>query len=248
MGYCLFNRSHHQRIAKALHSLNCDLLSEAECYFAGGTAIVLSLGEYRESSDIDFLCASNEGYRLLRNTVTENSLGPLLNGSIKHLRDVRTDRYGIRTTLDVDGAPVRFEIVNEARIAISGSVDPIFRVPTLSREDMYAEKLLANADRGLDRSTMSRDIIDLSMMIDHWGSIPDQAWKKAREAYGEHVDKMYQTSCDLICDRRYLMDCLRKMHMDEGLVDNIHAALRLQHSDDDGDSARTHRVCDEYRP
>lgn len=225
MGYCMFDRPHHQRIAKVLHSLNCNLLSEAECYFAGGTAIVLSLGEYRESFDIDFLCASTDGYRLLRNTITQQSLGSFLNEPIKHLREVRADQYGIRTVFEVDGVPVRFEVVKEARIEIGGSVDAIFRVPTLSREDMYAEKLLANADRGLDTATMSRDIIDLSMMIDRWGAIPDQAWKKAREAYGEHVNKAYHASCALICDRRYLTNCLRTMHMDEGLVDRIPAVL-----------------------
>lgn len=221
----MFDRPHHQRIAKVLHTLNSDLLSEAKCYFGGGTAIVLSLAEYRESFDIDFLCASNEGYRLLRNTVSQNGLGPLLKEPVKHLREVRADRYGIRTVLEVDGVPVKIEMVSEARIEIHGSLDPIFHVPTLSREDMYAEKLLANADRGLDKSTMSRDIIDLAMMIDHWGGIPEQAWMKAREAYGEHVVKAYHSSCELVCDQTYLTNCLRKMHMDEGLLDRIPVVL-----------------------
>jgi hypothetical protein len=32
----------------------------------------------------------------------------------------------------------------------------VLSVPALHRDDMYAEKLLANADRALDRSQMSR--------------------------------------------------------------------------------------------
>ncbi|MFC0268360.1 nucleotidyl transferase AbiEii/AbiGii toxin family protein [Kushneria aurantia] len=217
----MFERPHHQRIEKILHAFNCDLLSRAECYFGGGTAIVLSLVEYRESFDIDFLCASRQGYRLLRNIISQDSLGALLEAPLSYLREVRADRYGIRTVLDVDGVPVKVEIVSEARIEIQGCPHPVFQVPTLSREDMYAEKLLANADRGLDKSTMSRDIIDLAMMIDHWGAIPDAAWAKVRTAYGEHVVKAFRMSSAMVCNRDHLKHCLNRMHMDEGLIDRI---------------------------
>ena len=220
----MFERAHHQRIAKLLQTFDSDLLQKAECFFGGGTAITLSLGEYRESVDIDFLCASNDGYRLLRNTVS-NDLGSLLRTPVKHLREVRTDRDAIRTVLEVDGSPIKVELVRESRIPISGNFDSVFRVPTLSRVDMYAQKLLANADRGLDKSTLSRDIIDLSMMIDHWGEIPDPAWEKAHVAYGTHLIRAFHKSVELIRDTEYLASCLHKMHMNEGLIDRITAAL-----------------------
>jgi hypothetical protein len=224
----MFNRPHHQRIAKILKLFNSDLLQKAECFFAGGTAIVLSLNEYRESLDIDFLCASNEGYRLLRNTVSEQSLGALLREPVKHLREVRADRYGIRTVLEVDNIPIRVELVSEARIVIDGSLDTAFGVPTLCRDDMYAEKLLANADRGLDKSTMSRDIIDLAMMIGTWGNVPTSVWKKTHVAYGDHVFNAFDRSIKLVEDKNYLLTCVRKMHMDENLVDRIPAILQAQ--------------------
>jgi len=216
----MFNRKHHQCIAKILQAFNSGLLLETECYFGGGTAITLSLGEYRESIDIDFLCASRAGYRLLRNTVSHD-LGALLQEPVKHLREVRADRYGIRTILVMDNVPVKVEIVSEGRIAIQGSLDPVLQVPMLSRDDMYAEKLLANADRGLDKSTMSRDIIDLAMMMAQWGGIPDQSWAKVSDAYGAHVFKAFHASVELIHDKGYLISCLQKMHMDEGLADRI---------------------------
>jgi len=221
----MFERPHHQRIAKVLHALNADLLGETRCYFGGGTAIVLLLSEYRQSLDIDFLCASNTGYRLLRNTVSPHSLGALLNTPIKHLREVRADRYGIRTVLEVDGAPIKIELVSEGRIALHGSVHPVLRVPTLAREDMYAEKLLANADRGLDKSTLSRDIIDLAMMIERWGAIPDAAWEKAKMAYGDHVVQAFETTSKLMCEHAYLSQCLQRMDMDAALVERIPALL-----------------------
>lgn len=49
----MFDRPHHQRIEKLLDCFNSELLLQAECYFGGGTAIVLSLGEYWESIDVD---------------------------------------------------------------------------------------------------------------------------------------------------------------------------------------------------
>lgn len=62
----------------------------------------------------------------------------------------------------------------EGRISISGALDPQLGVPVLDRVDMYAEKLLANADRALNRSQMGRDLIDLAMMIKAWARYPQR--------------------------------------------------------------------------
>jgi len=51
----MFERPHHQRIARVLAALNGSLLRHNHCLFGGGTAIALRYGEYRESVDIDFL-------------------------------------------------------------------------------------------------------------------------------------------------------------------------------------------------
>lgn len=222
----MFNRPHHQRIARLLASLNADFLAQSGCYFGGGTALVLSMNEYRESVDVDFLCSSLDGYRALRNTISSASLGEILALPVELVRDVRADRYGIRTFVRVDGIPIKFEIVSEGRIDIAGAIDPVFGVPTLSREDMYAEKLLANADRFGDVSVASRDAIDLAMLIEHWGAVPDQAWAKARRAYGQSIDTSYMTAIDLVGDQAYLASCLNKMHMDPAMLERIPELLR----------------------
>jgi hypothetical protein len=220
----VFKRPHHQSIAKLLKLFDCQLLAQAGCYFGGGTAIVLALGEYRESVDIDFLCASNEGYRLLRNTVSHD-LGRLLTAPVTHLRQVRTERDKIFTVLQMDGIPVKVELVREGRVAIEGEVNLALNVPVLSRSDMYTQKLLANADRGLDKSVMSRDIIDLAMMIQGWGDIPAPAWAKAHAAYGNQLAGAFETSLQLVCDTTYLTSCLQKMRMDQALATQIPAVL-----------------------
>jgi hypothetical protein len=224
----MFERPHHQRIATILRSMNSDLLMRAKCYFGGGTAIALKLGEYRESINIDFLCSDREGYRLLRNAITPPTLGAVLRKPVKHLRDVRTQRDKISTFLEVDDLPIRVEFILEGRIEISGSLDPDLAVPVLHRDDMYAEKLLANADRALDRSQMSRDLIDLAMMIDAWGPIPAAALNKAEAAYGKSVPDAFERGLTLLRDSHYREESLQAMNMAPSLGNTIVATLDAQ--------------------
>lgn len=93
---------------------------------------------------------------------------------------------------------------------------------------MYAEKLLANADRGLDKFVKSRDLIDLAMMIECWGCIPKEALDKVYEAYGDHVINMLDKTVKLIQDKTYFRACLHAAHMDEGAIDRIPALLAEQ--------------------
>ena len=71
-----------------------------------------------------------------------------------------------RGRVQVDGQPIKFEIVFEARIALEapGADDAVCGVPSLTPLDMATSKLLANADRWLDDGVFSRDLIDLAMM------------------------------------------------------------------------------------
>ncbi len=108
--FYLFKRERHQAILELLHSFSSDFLRKAECYFGGGTAISMALDEFRESVDIDFICASTDGYRLLRNTVSDN-LAKLLSKPVKYLRNVRTDQYKIFTILESHGIPVKLECI-----------------------------------------------------------------------------------------------------------------------------------------
>lgn len=91
---------------------------------------------------------------------------------------------------------------------------------------MFAEKLLANADRALDQSVMSRDMIDLAMMMHAWGPVPASALEKAREPYGDAVNTYFGKAAAMLGDRQYLADCLRKIAMDPQLADVIANALR----------------------
>lgn len=224
----MFKRPHHQKVAAVLGAMNADFLRDAKCYFGGGTAIALLLDEYRESVDIDFMCSDQEGYRKLRNSVFNNELGDLFPDGMETLRDVRADRDGIRTILVSDGTPIKFEIVREARIALDWQDVPELVVPCLTRNDMFAEKLLANADRYGDKAVMSRDVIDLLVMEQHWGPVPDAAWEKASSAYGDSVYVAFRKAKELLrTDYQYLSNCIEKMGIDSNVAAQIKAGLDI---------------------
>ncbi|MFD2235691.1 nucleotidyl transferase AbiEii/AbiGii toxin family protein [Phaeospirillum tilakii] len=215
----MFRRPRHAAVAAVLAAFDAELLAEAHCFFGGGTAIVLSLDEYRESLDVDFLCAAQDGYRLLRERVFREGFAGLLraNADVVLLREARADQYGIRTQIGVGPERVKVEIVREARIALSGGRHPDWGVPVLSREDMYCEKLLANADRQADRAVLNRDIIDLSMMLLRWGPVPETAWAKAVDAYGAAAGLAFARAIEAIRDPVWLRTCMERMAMDPDL-------------------------------
>jgi len=184
----LFERPHHRRVAEVLDAIDAELMVRQRCLFGGGTAIVLSRGEYRESMDIDFICASVDGYRELRGVVNARGFQALLTRAIDMPREARIDQYGIRASLVVEGAPIKCEIIFEGRIELSAPLEAqrICKVWTLADEDRVATKLMANSDRWADDSVLSRDLIDLAMQCEE-GPVDAAGVAKALRAYGPSV-------------------------------------------------------------
>ena len=212
----MFTRLHHQRIAKVLESLDADLLKQHNCLFAGGTAIALGYGEYRESVDIDFLVSDLASYRYLRNSVREQGLQALIkstDASQLQTSDIRSDQYGIRTKVFVEGKPIKFEIVLEGRISLAkpGKKDSVLGVATLMKIDMAVSKLLANSDRGLDMGMHCRDVIDLAMLNLSKAEFPE-ATTKGEAAYGEAILKDLAKVIGMLGDANGLLErCMKAM-------------------------------------
>jgi Nucleotidyl transferase AbiEii toxin, Type IV TA system len=183
----MFQRPEHQAVATALQAMDHDWLKQCQCWFGGGTEIVLDLGEYRLSKDVDFLCADAAGYRALRSAAVARGVAGFFGRDVVQERPFRADQYGIRTIIRVGNTALRFEIVREGRIALEGREDPGLGVPRLTQTDRVAEKLLANADRCQDPSTHFRDAVDLGMLALRQGPLPERAFHKARAAYGDDV-------------------------------------------------------------
>lgn len=215
----MFERPHHRRIARVLSALDGDLLRAANCLFGGGTAMALRFGEYRESVDMDFLVSNRDSYRRLRQLLTGN---PGFSGLLRPAgeqfrlgREIRADQYGIRTTLLVDEAPIKFEIVLESRIELetASGKDAVCGISTLTPLDMATGKLLANADRWSDDGVFSRDVIDLAMMNP---SLPllRKAVLKAQGAYGEAITRDLERAVERLQHRPdWLERCMQVMAM-----------------------------------
>jgi len=216
----VFKREHHQRIHRVLLALDAPMLRSHHCHFGGGTAIVLSHGEYRESVDIDFLVSDIDAYRDLRKGLqTQQQLESLFgigHGPLASVPEIRADQYGIRTRLSVATSIIKFKIVFEARINFDepGPKDQIGGISTLSEVDLAASKLLANVDRWADAGVYSRDVIDLAM-LELSKRAASQAFEKAESAYGDAVKRDLHKAVDMLKGRPdRLAACLENLAMD----------------------------------
>lgn len=213
-----FRRDHHVVIGAALGALDANLLQEAGCLFAGGTALALRYGEYRESVDIDFVVADATDYRELRELCRGHGLAALtIPGQRVMTADaLMMDQYGIRSRLLVTGVPVKFEIVREARIPLDppGAGDEVLGLATATIVDAVAMKLLANSDRWTDPRVYSRDVIDIAMVRP---SLPvlRAAMAKASGAYGSGV-------------RRDARSALHLLLRDSDRLESCRVALRME--------------------
>lgn len=196
--------------------LDAPLLAEHNCWFGGGTAIVLANDEFRESVDIDFLVSDQHSYRALRQIVREQGLGALATRELALGRTPSVDGYGIRTSVLVAGVAIKFEIIHEGRINLDtpSPEDQICGVRILTPTDQVASKLLANDDRWADTSTFSRDLIDLAMMKPDTTALKAGA-RKAVEAYGTTVGESLGKAVAFLRDRPQRLDeSIRALRMD----------------------------------
>ncbi len=203
----MFRRLHHQQVAEALSILDAPLLAEHNCWFGGGTAIVLANGEFRESVDIDFLVSDPQSYRALRQMVRDHGLDALATRELDLGRTPSVDGYGIRTSVLVAGIAIKFEIIHEGRIDLDTPApdDEICGLRILTRTDQVATKLLANDDRWADTSTFSRDLIDLAMMKPDTTALKAGA-RKAVDAYGKTVGESLNNAVTYLRDRPQRLD------------------------------------------
>ena len=191
-------------------------MKQHNCLFAGGTALALRHGEDRESVDIDFLVSDLASYRHLRNLVREQGLQSLMRSTDAgqlQASDIRSDQYGIRTKVFVQGKPIKFEIVLEGRIALAKprNKDSILGVATLTALDMAASKLLANSDRGLDMGMHCRDVIDLAMLNLSKTEFFEAA-TKSKAAYGDAILKDLARVIDRLGEENALLErCMKAM-------------------------------------
>ncbi len=105
------NPSSHRTSA----ALDAQLMRNHSSWFGGGTCIALGYAEYCESVDVDFIVPDLQGYRALRLLLTgPQELAAITKAGaipLQPLREMRADQYGIRTMVQIDGLPIKLEVV-----------------------------------------------------------------------------------------------------------------------------------------
>jgi hypothetical protein len=221
-----FARPEHETIVETLRLMDRRFLLGNRCWFGGGTAIVLKYGEYRVSLDVDFLCSDPAGYRELRTAATRLGHRAFFPATVEAIREFKIDQYGLRTAVRFKGQPIKFEIIREARVDLDGFLDADIGVPTLTVSDMFAEKLLANADRCQDRSTACRDALDLGILVLRNSGIPGESVSKAELAYGSDIGRKVRWVTDHLLSAKELGQAAAALSMDLALAGDAIAALR----------------------
>ncbi|WP_343221556.1 nucleotidyl transferase AbiEii/AbiGii toxin family protein [Mesorhizobium silamurunense] len=126
------------------------------------------------------------------------------------------------------GQSIRFEVVREGRIQLQGQFDDDLDIPALIPADMFAEKLLANADRCQDRATAYRDAFDLGMLVKAYGKIPADALGKAQAAYGADIQRKVAWVVNRLQDKGELRDAAQALQMDAEAATDAISVLRRE--------------------
>ena len=179
----MYRRARHNAIHEALLQFDKAFLLDNKVLFGGGTRIAMELDEFRESVDIDFVCPSIESYRAVRSEVSSSSFGDLVSGELELIREIRADRYGVRTAIKVNDTPIKLEFISFSDYRLSMAETTSLPVPALDQDSCYITKLLALADRYAFPD--KKDFIDLLTMQRKWGAPSQKAWAEVKRHYGE---------------------------------------------------------------
>jgi|GEM_PF-1942809 len=124
----MFTHPHQQRIAKVLESLDADLLKQHNCLFAGGTAIALGYGEYREddmaAASIYVMNLNEESYHANTQPMLSHiNVGTGIDCTIRELVETVAKVVGYQgeivfDTTKPDGVPRK--LMDVSRLADSG--------------------------------------------------------------------------------------------------------------------------------
>jgi hypothetical protein len=113
-------------------------------------------------------------YKAARSQITNVTLGKLVTKDFTSVREIRADRYAVRTIIEHKATAIKLEFVSFDNYNLNWLSDnSLFPVPFLDRTSCYYTKLLANSDRWNDYPY--KDIFDLLAMRGEWGVIPDNA-------------------------------------------------------------------------
>lgn len=225
-----YRRLHHRNIEQTLSLLDKDRLDDFGLLFCGGTLISLEYGELRESTDIDFVPKDLMMFRKLRNAVSDHGLKILFKDSCSPIvkSSERSNMYGVKAFCEVGGSRVKFEIFSENRVSFEEPIS--FRgssgklsINAIAEDDRLAAKLIANVDRGMDRSGFSKDLMDILVLTLRLSDDKVvSGFKKATSVYGKDIQDYLDKTLALLQDKEYLGMVSEQLDIDLDVNNLIH--------------------------
>ncbi|MDP3610191.1 MAG: hypothetical protein Q8R74_14070 [Methylophilus sp.] len=156
-----------------INTFNAEFLSKINCYLSGDEAIHLLTNQFREPTELRFVCASREGYATLVENLYNNDIGSLFLPGMapKLLRNIKGDMYGRYMLVEFDGNPIKITFAN-AMFPVTSEPSSL-PLATLSKESLFTEKLTALDDHIDSPYLLEKDIEDLMEMQRIWGDIQE---------------------------------------------------------------------------
>lgn len=214
-------KEYFKKVKRFIKNLQEKIFLENQIYFGGGSAIALKYDEFRFSKDLDFLSSSKNGFYQLKNRIREDGISYLLkNEELIKVIDCKTNNYKITILLEMEETPLKIEILHTLDFKIEGDFNKELNIPQLSINDMFAQKISACIDRGLDKNTYGRDLLDLCVLLDKNKTINNDVLDNIENIYGKNFYKtLLQVYEMLILDEKYYEECLTKNHCSENIKD-----------------------------
>ena len=191
-------------VLEALGCMDVQLFEESQGLLEGGALAALECGNFRAIRDIDFLYGSafSDSIRMMRNAgpapLFKDTRGlefPMRRMELRK-KGLRDSELPLRVSFTEHGRMIRFAVrIRGETLGFKflkwmlpddfdpGRAVPGIPVPCLSLEDMFAVKLVANANRWNTPRALLRDVIDMAALAGRHGGIPERAFRKA-EAWG----------------------------------------------------------------
>ncbi|NJO94279.1 MAG: nucleotidyl transferase AbiEii/AbiGii toxin family protein [Hydrococcus sp. RM1_1_31] len=166
-----------QLVEITLASIDAEILVECQSYFGGGSLTARRCNDFRRSFNIDLIVDSKIKFNRFRDYVDEGD--NLFKSDRVRLIRRYVKQYELILMLEVNGRPIKLEIVTVDFALESPDYLDGLSVPCLSLIDCYCAKLLANSNRFEEESTFNRDLIDLCALRANT-SLPEATLQKPR--------------------------------------------------------------------
>lgn len=146
------------------------------------------------------------------------------------VESIKSDRYKISLLLskelDEDKRLLKVAILSSLKTDLKGEINKGLNIQQLSIVDLFVEKIEANIDRGLDKTSYCKDIIDIGMLIGKFEKIPELSWEKLLKTNSkDDVIKSFKGNIKLLSDGLFFDHCLKILKVESHNFEKVKSTV-----------------------